>query len=113
MSYEPKRKEIGDHIDVVEERVRVHMVKAEKNGQVTHKVLPKPKPQQKSKLLLLDDLEEKLSKEQLNVSVDSRVKHAITLIQGDVQKMGAKKPKIGEIVEAAIFALLKERKIEL
>ena len=56
---------------------------------------------------------EKRSKEQLNTTVDPDVKRAITLIQQDVQRVGAKKPKIGEIIETAIFELLKARGLSL
>ena len=56
---------------------------------------------------------EKRPKEQLNTTVDPEVKRAITLIQQDVQATGAKKPKIGEVIEQAIFDLLKKRNLEL
>lgn len=51
----------------------------------------------------------KQPKEQLNTTVDPRVKDAILVIQLDVKKSGAKKPKMGEVLELAVFSLLEAR----
>ena len=71
-----------------------------------------PKPTSKPKKTSFGSLE-KRPKEQLNTTVDPDVKRAISLIQADVQRVGAKKPKIGEVIETAIMGLLESRGLSL
>lgn len=83
-----------------------------KHTHVEKPVITVVEPKQESQTLM-DTTLEKPEKEQLNTTVDPKVKQAISLIQADVQKKGAKKPKIGDVIETAIIELLHKRGLKL